>query len=104
MPLSMQNGKIRYLHNVLHVPNIIKNLIFVEQMIEQGLQVHFNPDGCYVDYYKVDCTLVAKDKLVGKKFALDVNMPEVKATMFAQGVGVVAEADIWHKRIGRVKE
>ena len=33
-------------------------------------------------------------------FTLDVNMPEVKAALFAQGAGV----DIWHKRIGHVNE
>jgi hypothetical protein len=38
VPLAMQDGKIKYLFNVLHVPNITKNLVFVGQMIEQGLQ------------------------------------------------------------------
>ncbi|MCO5608611.1 hypothetical protein L7F22_062824 [Adiantum nelumboides] len=37
-------------------------------------------------------------------FTLDVNMPAVKAAMFAQGAGVVADVDIWHKRIGHVNE
>jgi hypothetical protein len=37
VPLAMQNGKIKYLYDVLHVPNITKNLVSVEQMIEQGL-------------------------------------------------------------------
>ena len=35
-------------------------------------------------------------------FTLDVNIPKVKATMFAHGAGVVADTDIWHKRIGHV--
>ena len=35
-------------------------------------------------------------------FMLDVNVPEIKATMFAQGFGVVADIDIWHKRVGHV--
>jgi hypothetical protein len=37
-------------------------------------------------------------------FTLDVSMPEVEAAMFAQGAGVVADMDIWHKRIGHVNE
>jgi len=37
-------------------------------------------------------------------FTLDVSMPEVKAAMFAQGAGVVANMDIWLKRIGHVNE
>ena len=36
-------------------------------------------------------------------FMLDVEIPEVKAAMFAtNGSGVVADTDIWHKRIGHV--
>ena len=37
-------------------------------------------------------------------FTLDVNMLEVKAALFAQGAGVAADVDIWHKRIGHVNE
>ena len=37
-------------------------------------------------------------------FTLDVSMPDVKAALFAQGAGVVADVDIWHKRIGHVYE
>ena len=35
-------------------------------------------------------------------FTLDVDVLEVKAAMFAQGTGVVADIEIWHKRIGHV--
>ena len=31
-------------------------------------------------------------------FTLDVNVPEIKAAMFAQGRGVVVDTDIWHKK------
>ena len=104
VPLKMQDGKMKYLANVLHVPNITKNLVSVGQMIEQGLQVRFNPDGCYVEDYNKGCKLITKGKRVGRMFTLDVNMPTVKAAMFAQGAGVVADIDIWHKRIGHVNE
>jgi hypothetical protein len=83
VPLAMQDGKIKYLSDVLHVPNITKNLVFVGQMIEQGLQVGFNPDGCYVKDFKDKCRLVTKGKRVGRMFTLDVSMPEVEAAMFA---------------------
>jgi hypothetical protein len=104
VPLLMQDGKMKYLSNVLHVPNITKNLVSVGQMIEQGLQVRFNPDGCYVEDFKDKCRLVAKGKIVGKMFTLDVSMPEVETIMFAQGAGIMADMDIWHKRIGHVNE
>jgi hypothetical protein len=37
VPLSMQDGQTKYLKNVLHVPTITKNVVFVGQMLEQGL-------------------------------------------------------------------
>ena len=48
VPLTLEDGKVRYLADVLHVPNITKNLVFVGQMVEQGLPVCFNADGLYV--------------------------------------------------------
>lgn len=50
------------------------------------------------------CKLVTKGKHVGIIFTLDVNMPEVKAAMFAQGARVVTDVDMWHKCIGHVNE
>ena len=41
---------------------------------------------------------------MGKMFTLDVSMPDVKDALFAQGAGVVADVDIWHKHIGHVNE
>ena len=35
--LSMQDGKVKCLTNVLHVPEITKNLVSIGQMVEQGL-------------------------------------------------------------------
>jgi hypothetical protein len=37
VPFSMQDGQTKYLKDVFHVPTITKNLIFVGQMVEQGL-------------------------------------------------------------------
>ena len=37
---------------------------------------------------------------MGKMFTLDVNVPEMNVAMFAQGTSVVADVEIWHKRIG----
>ena len=34
MPLAMQDGRIKYLSDVLHVSNITENLVLVGQMVE----------------------------------------------------------------------
>ncbi|MCO5585635.1 hypothetical protein L7F22_039570 [Adiantum nelumboides] len=100
VPLSLQDGNVKYLADVLHVPNITKNLVSIGQMVEQGLQVRFNADSLYVEEYKKNGKLIAQGKKVGRMFTLDVNIPEVNAVMFAHGSGVVADIEIWHKRIG----
>ncbi len=43
VPLSMQDGQRKYSNDVLYVPNIIKRLVSVGQMVKQGLHVTFNP-------------------------------------------------------------
>ncbi|MCO5567487.1 hypothetical protein L7F22_021180 [Adiantum nelumboides] len=77
VPLSTRNGKEKYLADV-----------------------KFNRYGLYVEEYKKNGKLVLQGKKVGRMFTLNVNMPEMYATMFAQGTGVVANVEIWHKRIG----
>ena len=59
VPLSLQNGNVKYLVDVLHVPKITKNLVSVGRMVEVGLQVRFNTDGLYVKEYKKNGKLVA---------------------------------------------
>ncbi len=65
VPLSMQDGQTQYLKYVLHVPTITKNLVYVGQMLEQGLQVIFNPNGCFVKDMKYQSKLIAKGKRNG---------------------------------------
>jgi len=96
VPLSMQDGKTKYLKNVLHVPTITKKLISVGQMVEQGLQVTFNPNGCFVENMKNQGKLIAKGERNGRMFALDVNMPKVNSMLSIHGKGV-GDIGIWHK-------
>ena len=52
VPLATHDGKPKHMADVLYVPTITKNLVSVGQMVEQGLQVKFNEDGCYVEDLK----------------------------------------------------
>jgi hypothetical protein len=68
----MQGGQTKYLKYVLHVPTIIKKLISIGQMVEQGLQVTFNPNGCFVENMKNQGKLIAKGERNRRMFTLDV--------------------------------
>jgi hypothetical protein len=65
VPLSMQNGQTKYLKDVLHVRTITKNPVSISQMVEQGLQMTFNPNGCFVEDMKNQGKLIAKGKRNG---------------------------------------
>ncbi len=101
VPLSMQDVQTKYLKNVFHVPTITKKLVFVGQMVEQGLQVTFNPNGCFVEDMKNQGKLITKGERNGRMFTLDVNMPEVNSMLFTHGKGA-GDIRIWHKRVDHV--
>ncbi len=101
VPLSMQDGQTKYLKDVLHVPTITKNLVSIGQMVEQGLHVIFNPNGCFVENMKIQGKLIAKGERNGRMFTLDVNMLEVNSMLFTHGKGA-RDIGIWHKRVGHV--
>ena len=76
------------------MPEITKNLVSVGQMVEQGLQVRFNTDGCFVKDFNNKNRLIAKGKRIGRMFTLDVDIPKIKATMFTHGTRMVANTNI----------
>ena len=100
VPLVMQDGKVKHLENVLHVPTITKNLVSVGQMVDQGLQVRFNSHGVFVEDLKNKCKLVTKGEKKGRLFTLDVTMPNADTAMYVDSSRVINDIDIWHKRIG----
>ena len=72
-------------------------------MVEQVLQVKFNEHGCYVEDLKDNCRLVAKRNIIGRMFTLDEKMPMANDNvLYTQKNAVIADVDIWHKRIGHV--
>ena len=73
VPLALHDGKTKSLSDVLHVPSIIKNLVSVGQMVEQGLQVRFNAKDCFVEDFN-DRNLEIQSILTGNKPRwIDVN-------------------------------
>ena len=94
VPMAMQDGNMKYLSHALHVLDITKNMVFVGKMVEHSLQVIFNPNGCFVENMRNQCSLVSKCNRNGIIFILYLDMHEVEATMFANGRGVIADIEI----------
>jgi len=70
-------------------------------MVEQGLQVTFNPNGCFVEDMKNQGKLIAKGERNGRMFTFDVNMHEMNSMLFTHGKGA-RDIGIWHKQVGHV--
>jgi hypothetical protein len=70
-------------------------------MVEQGLQVTFNPNGCFVEDMKNQSKLIAKGERNGRMFTLDMNMPKMNSMLFTHGKGV-GNIGIWHKQVVHV--
>ncbi len=87
--------------DVLHVPTITKNLVLVSQMVKQGLQMTFNPNGRFVENMKNQGKLTKKGKINGWMFILDVKMPKVNSMLFTHGKKA-RDIGIWQKWVGHV--
>ena len=99
----MQDGKTKYLSNdVLHVPNITRNVVLAGQMVKKGWQVKFNLDGYFVEDMKNQYCLFVEGNKKDRMFSLDADMHAVGAAMFTHGRGVIADIEIWPKHIGHV--
>jgi len=70
-------------------------------MVEQGLHVTFNRNGCFVEDMKNQGKLIGRGERNGRMFNLDVNMPKVNSMLFTRGKGA-RDIGIWHKQIGHV--
>ncbi len=63
--MSMQNGLNKVLERCTSCSNHNKKMVFVGQMVEQGLQVTFNPNECFVENMKNPGKLIAKGERNG---------------------------------------
>ena len=71
-------------------------------MVEQGLQVKFNSDGCFVEDPNNKHKMVAKGKRIGRMFTLNVKILAGSHMLYTQKNAEITDIDIWHKIIGHV--
>ena len=89
-----QKGVMR---NVLHVLTIAKNLVFVRQIVVQGMHVRFNHHNYFIEYEGMLIVHGCRDR---RMFILKAN--DVGTAMFAKGQKVKCDIDLWHKQIGHI--
>ena len=74
-----EKGNETYIKNILHVPTMTNNLVLVGQIVEQGMQVRLNDEGCFIEK---EGWFIARGRRQGQMFILDSH--EMKSTMFAK--------------------
>ena len=79
--------------NVLFIPELDQNLLSVPQMLRNGYEVTFKDNCCFIVDTKDSA--VAKIKMDGNSFYLDLNVIEGHALSANSDMSVV-----WHKRFG----
>ena len=63
-----EEGNQTYIKNVLHVPTITKNPVSIGEIVDQGMQLHFNDGGCFIEK---EGRLIARGGREGQMFILD---------------------------------
>jgi hypothetical protein len=72
IPVTLLNGTVRHIHNVVYVLGIKKNLIFVSTITDQDLKVEFFKTHCIVKDLQDHYIIVSSGVRVGGLYKLDV--------------------------------
>ena len=98
IPVTLSNGTIRHISNVVYVPGINKNLIFVSTITNQNLKVEFFKTHCIVKDLQNHYKIVAKGVRVGVLYKLDVTSKNHQALTSA----TMPTKTLWHQRYGHI--
>ena len=63
------------------------------------MQVQFNQEGCFIEDKG---QLIARGYREGRTFIL--NTSEVKSAMYAKGLKIESNIDLWHQRTGHLNQ
>ena len=84
---------LKYISDVLYVPDIDQNLLSVAQLVEKGFKVIFEENWCLIKDAKGKD--VFRVKMRAKSYAL--NLIEEKQIAFSS---MTTNVELWHKRLG----
>ena len=83
---------LKYITDVLYVPDIDQNLLSVGQLIEKGFKVIFEDKWCMIK--DVKGRDIFKVKMRAKSFSL--NLMEDEQIAFSS---TISNAELWHRRL-----
>ena len=74
--MAILDGSNKQIHCVIHVPKIIKNLLFVSQIIDVGLTMEINIVGGKLK--NIHWKVIVREMAKGNFYKLCVDVPKVK--------------------------
>eukprot|EP00253_Pinus_taeda_P010577 PITA_10577 len=96
IPMKLPGGDIKHLKNVLYVPGIKKNLIYVSMITDQDMHVKFFKNGCVIQDSQLET--VAIGVRVGNLYRLDARSMPRQAMVAATST----TKNLWHQRFGQL--
>jgi hypothetical protein len=96
--VTLSNGTVPHIHNVVCVPGIKKNLIFLSTITDQNLKVEFFKNYCIVKDLLDQYRTVATGFRAGGLYNLDVTSKEHHTLNSA----TMPTKSLWHQRYGHI--
>lgn len=96
--IILPNGNVKQIYNVMYVPSITKNLIFVSMITGQDLKVEFLKSNWYIKYLLYGMNTIATGIRTGGLYKLDVRPAPV---LDLTEVGLTTK-ELWHHRFGHI--
>jgi len=63
--VKLPHGQVKQIHNVMYVPSIKTNLIFVSTIVDNDLKVEFLKSQCVVKYIQYHYRIIATGTKIG---------------------------------------
>eukprot|EP00253_Pinus_taeda_P031779 PITA_31779 len=94
----LPNGNVRQIYNVMYVPSITNNFIYVSMIADQDLKVEFFKSNFYIKGLLDGLKTIATGIRTGGLYKLDVRPALVRALI---AVGLTTE-ELWHQIFGHI--
>jgi hypothetical protein len=98
IPMTLSNGIVRHIRNVVYVPGIKKNLISVSTITDQNLNIEFFKNYCIVKDLWDHFQNVAMGVRAGGLYKLDITSKAHHALTYV----TMPTKILWHQRYGHI--
>jgi hypothetical protein len=96
--VKLSNGELKQIYNVMYVPGIKKNLIFVSTITDYDLKVEFGKYQCLIKDIRNHYKTVATGSRCGGLYKLDVCADSHLALAYT----ITTTEQLWHQRYGHI--